>query len=248
MNIGFYNGVSGLLSAQTKMDVLANNMANINTSGFKASRVSFSDLLYTEMDINNEEPELTGHGARASSVDLLFEQGMLNSTGRELDFAMVGDGFFGLQTPQGDTVYTRNGAFQIQLDGNRGYLVSTNGSYVLDTKGKPITLKKKNGTDSFDTSGLMEQLGVYTFKNPYGLSPTSGSSFYPTDISGEATLFKGKKEDATFEVRQYTLERSNVDTAQQMVDVIMTQKAYQFNARVVQTADQMEEIINTLRG
>ncbi|MDO5601209.1 MAG: flagellar hook-basal body protein [Oscillospiraceae bacterium] len=248
MNIGFYNGVSGLMASQAKMDVLANNMANINTSGFKASRVNFQDLLYTEMYVNNEEPELVGHGAKASSVDLLFEQGMMNSTGRELDFAIVGDGFFGLQTPQGETVYTRNGAFQIQLAGNRGYLVSTDGSYVLDTKGKPITLKKKDGTDTFDTEGLLEKLGVYTFENPYGLSPTSGSSFYPTELSGEANLFKGKKEDATFEVRQYTLERSNVDTAQQMVDVIMTQKAYQFNARVIQTADQMDEIINTLRG
>lgn len=248
MNVGFYNGVSGILSAQNKMDVLANNMANINTAGFKASRVTFSDLLYTEMDINNEEPELVGHGTKPVSIDLLFEQGMLNSTGRELDFAIVGDGFFGLQTPQGDTVYTRSGAFQILMDGKKGYLVSTDGSLVLDNKGKPITLKKKDGSETFDTTGLLEKLGVYTFSNPYGLSPTGGSSFYPTEISGEASLFKGKKEDATFEIRQYTLERSTVDTAQQMVDVMMTQKAYQFNARVVQTADQMEEIINTLRG
>lgn len=248
MNIGFHNGVSGMLSAQTQMDVLANNMANVNTAGFKGSRTSFNDLLYSQMYINKEEGELVGHGTRPVSVDLLYGQGNLESTSRELDFAIVGDGFFGLETPAGETVYSRNGAFQIMLDGDRGYLVSADGSYVLDNKGKPIVLKKQENSEQFDLEGLSERLGIYSFKNPYGLTPTAGSSFFANEISGEAQLYKGKKQDAKFELRQFTLERSTVDVAQQMADVIMTQKAYQFNARIVQTADQMEEVINSLRG
>lgn len=279
MNIAFYNGVSGMVAYQQDMDTLAHNMANVNNYGYKVSRTSFSDLLYTRMNVNAnygaaagaqvspqsqapvaedaaaqegeaqavQKTYLTGHGVKAANLDLIYGQGAVNQTGNALDFALVGDGFFAVERNE-RLEYTRNGAFNISVEGNKGFLVASDGGYVLDGRGKRIELTRKEGSNMFDTDPIAEKLGVYQFPNPYGLMTASGSSFVETDISGEPRVVKANNpKDLPYQLVQSSLEFSNVDISQEMVGVIITQKAFQFNAKMVQTADQLEEIVNNLR-
>lgn len=248
MNVSFYNAVSGMVAYQQNMDVLAHNMANVNTNGFKPSRTAFSDILYTKMAINGDE-QLQGHGVKAIGNDLDMRQGTPLTTGYPLDFAIIGEGFFAIEDPNGELSYTRNGAFNISVEGNRGYLVTADGSYVLDKSGKSIALEKKEGTDEFDLEPLSEELGVYCFENPYGLSQTDGTRFKETAKSGEATVPKatGKNKTLPYALREGTIETSSVDMSQGMTDLIMAQRAFQMNSRMVQTADQMDEVISNLR-
>lgn len=270
MNIAFCNGVSGIITYQQDLDVLAHNMSNVNTNGYKATRTAFEDLLYTEMDTNGELKHLTGHGVRSRSVDLLMDQGSPRQTSRALDFAIMGEGFFAVER-NGRLEYTRNGTMAISIEESStskrkssktsvpdGYLVSSDGGYILDSKGKRIKLERDKETNQFITDGLADKLGVYLFSNPYGLAQTSQSSFLETEISGEPYVIaepekanqKKKDEEAVekpYTVLQMAVESSNVNLADQMVGMIVTQRAYQMNAKMVQTADQLEEIINNLR-
>lgn len=248
MNVAFYSGVSGLVAFQQDMDNLAHNMANVNTTGYKSTRTNFSDLLYTQMDVNAEEKPLTGHGVKAAGQDLLCTQGVMLPTSNELDFALMGDGFFAVEKDD-HTEYTRSGEFHISMEGKKnGYLVSSDGGYVLDAKGKRIKLTRKDKNSPLDVDGIKEKIGVYQFDNPYGLQQTENSCFLETDTSGEAEASNTKKnKDLPYTIVQNALERSNVDLSQEMVDVIVTQKAFQFSARMVQTADTVEEIVNNLR-
>ncbi|MEA5010143.1 MAG: flagellar hook-basal body protein [Angelakisella sp.] len=247
MNISFFTGVSGMVSYQKSMDVIAHNIANVNTTGFKPMKSSFSDLLYSQMDTNgeNENGHIVGHGVRVQGNDLMYQQGNIVNTGRALDFALVGDAFFAVERGE-NTEYTRNGSFSISAEGSKGYLVTMDGEYVLDAKGKRIELDKKENSELFDLTNVHEKLGIYTFPNPFGLSPTDSASFMQTAISGEAEAVRNI-EDMPCDLVQFSLESSSVDLSQQMADVIINQKAFQFNAKIVQTADQLEEIVNSLR-
>lgn len=247
MNAAFYSGASGLVAFQQGMDNLAHNMANVNTTGYKSTKTSFSDLLYTQMDVNAEGKPLTGHGVKTSGQDLICSQGVTVPTSNQLDFALIGDGFFAVE--QGDHIeYTRNGAFHISVEGRNGYLVSSDNGYVLDAKGKQIKIERKNRNSPYELDTIKEKIGVYQFDNPYGLQQTENSSFLETDTSGEAkSSTKKRSSDLPYTLMQSTLERSNVDLSQEMVDVIVTQKAFQFSAKMVQTADTVEEIVNNLR-
>lgn len=249
MNLAFYSGVSGLMAFQHDIDNLAHNMANVNTYGYKPSRMSFNDILYTEMDINNEIPELVGHGVKPVGVDLIFGQGPLQTTGYALDYAIEGEGFFSVER-RGRIEYTRNGAFDISTEGKNGYLTTADGAYVLDAKGSRIKLDKAENSDLFNLENVGEKIGIYTFQNPYDLQVTDSSSFLPTTRSGPATAVSTagtNKADLPYKLVNRALEGSGVDVAQSMVDVMMTQRAFQFNSRIVQTADQLDEIVNTLR-
>lgn len=254
MNIAFHNGVSGLIGYQQDLDVLAHNMANVNTNGYKETRSAFEDLLYTEMDTNGELKHLTGHGMRIRSVDLLMDQGSPRQTNSPLDFAIMGEGFFAVER-NGRVEYTRNGAMGIGMEGNDGYLVASDGGYILDGKGQRIKLDRDKETNLFATDNIVDKLGVYLFSNPYGLEQTSQSSFVQTAISGEPYIYEGnvnkRGEDgqnkSPYTVLQMAVETSNVHLADQMVGMIVTQRAYQMNAKMVQTADQLEEIVNNLR-
>ncbi len=247
MNAAFYSGASGLVAFQQGMDQLAHNMANVNTTGYKATRTNFSDLLYTQMDVNAQEKPLTGHGVKTTGQDLICTQGITTPTSNQLDFALIGDGFFAVE--KGDHIeYTRNGAFHISVEGRSGYLVSSDDGYVLDAKGKQIKLDRKNRNSPFELDSIREEIGVYQFENPYGLQQTENSCFLETEISGEAKASNAKRNaELPYTIVQNTLERSNVDLSQEMVDVIVTQKAFQFSAKMVQTADTVEEIVNNLR-
>ena len=246
MNIAFYTAVSGMTAYQQDMDVLAHNMANVNTIGFKPLKSSFSDLLYTQMDTNVEGNHMTGHGVRVATTDLLFGQGALEQTDNEMDFAIVGQGFFRVERGDHDE-YTRNGAFKISVERGRAYLTTSDGGYVLDERGRYIDLDYFAESNVVDVEGIKDRIGIYTFSNPYGLIPTDGGSFLESTLSGPARSAARDADALPNELVQGALERSGVDLGTQMVDVIQTQRAFQINARIVQTADEIEEVINNLR-
>lgn len=239
MNIAFYNGASGLVAHQSALEQVANNIANVNTTGYKPTRAEFDDLLYTQMYTNEVKP-LTGHGVKMSSADLIYGQGPIQQTYRALDFALMTDGFFAVQDLDGETVYTRNGAFDLSIEGRNAYLVDDQGRYVLDSRGRPITVDKLSD-DTYDYSGLTDKIGVFVFDNPYGLESINNTSFRESDNSGTARVAQ------EYLIREQALENSGVHLADEMTSLIVTQRAYQLSARVVQTSDEMEEIINNLR-
>jgi flagellar basal body rod protein FlgG len=249
MNIAFYSGASGLRAYQQGIDIIANNVANVNAYGYKADKASFNNLIKSTMDINknrtlNEgERVLTGHGVKLSSQDLLYNQGQLHNTGYELDFAIAGDGLFAVER-DGRIEYTRNGAFNISIEDDENYLVTADGGYVLDSNQQRITIIYNEETNQIDSGAIAEELGIFTFDNPYGLQKIDNTSFLPTDISGEPRLAA----DGENKIYTTSLERSNTNIAEEMADLILTQKAYQFSARVVTTADEIEQIVNNLRG
>lgn len=239
MNIAFYNGASGLVAHQAALDLVANNIANVNTTGYKPTRPEFDDLLYTEMYTNDEKP-LHGHGVKLSSADLIYGQGPIQQTYRALDFALMTDGFFAVEELNGERVYTRSGAFDLSIEGRNAFLVDDQGRYVLDSSGRHITVQKLSN-DQYDYSGLKDQIGVFVFDNPYGLESINNTSFRESDNSGTARLAQ------EYLIREQALENSGVHLADEMTSLIVTQRAYQLSARVVQTSDQMEEIVNNLR-
>ncbi len=262
MSIAFYTGVAGMLASQSHMDITSNNIANVNTVGYKTQESSFQNLLYTRMNIhrnyNNttadaatgdqadaeKSYDMVGHGVRIGQVNLLYTQGGYLPTGRTLDFAIDGEGLFAIETASGETQYTRNGNFNVSIEGKKAYLVTADGAHVLNGKGKRISLTL---TDSGSpvTDGLAESLGVYHFSNPYGLTPADGGSFTANDISGKAVA--AKSGDTTSTVLQNFLENSNVELSDQMVNMIQAQRSFQLNSRVVQAADDIDEMINNLR-
>ena len=251
MNISFYNGVSGMLTYQEDMNQIAHNVSNSGTIGFKPDQSVFSDLLYTRMAVNTPEEPLTGHGTKIEDTRLVYRQGPVLQSGEKLDFAFLGEGFFAVQRPSGDIEYTRAGAFDISIEGKKGFLVTGDGSHVLDAKQKPIELTRDSEDGPFDLDGLKEKIGIYDFPNPYGLEHSTGVCFKATGESGEAVVIEqGKKlpyEGRIYDLRQMALEQSAVDLGDEMVNVIVSQRAFQLNARMVQTADELEQVVNNLR-
>lgn len=239
MTIGFYSASSGVLNMQEAMDVTANNIANVSTNGFKPMRGSFSDLLYTVRNKDNEDVE-RGHGVKMAKTDLMFDAGQLIPTGRELDFAVVGEGLFALQKADGTTVYSKDGAFYLQQQEGSWYLTDERGAKVLDADGSPI-IAEYGEDGNIDTSLIGEQVGVFRFPNPFGLDLEGNNYFLQTESSGEAYF------DENAEKMQTYLEASSANLADQMVKVIEYQRAFSFNIKMVQTADQIEQTVNNLR-
>ena len=242
MNIGFYTAVSGMQAYQRDMDVIAHNMANISTIGYKPSVSSFQDLLYTQLDTNVEGDFALGHGVKVHSTDLIMNQSGLNRTDILTDFAIVGQGFFQIDRGGAATEYTKNGAFTIGMNGEVPYLVTTDGGYVLDQDGERIELPYVEDSNIPDIEKIEERIGTFTFTNPYGLNQIAGSSFLPTTTSGEPVATK-----EGLDLVQGALEFSGSEISNEMVKVMQTQKAFQLNAKMVQTADQIEEMVNSLR-
>ncbi|MBP1561785.1 MAG: flagellar hook-basal body protein [Oscillospiraceae bacterium] len=240
--IGYHTAASGVISYQLALDVTANNLANVNTNGFKASRPSFADLIYTERNNNNEETQF-GHGVRVQKTDMMFEQSQLRETGRELDFAALDEGFFAVLTPEGNVNYTKDGAFYIsQNDEGVWELCNEYGAYVLDYEGNRIEVPFKEGTTDIDANALRDMVGVYTFENPYGLEQVGDNYFEANASSGEAFSNPDARK------KQRWLEASSTNVANEMSKVIEYQRAYQLNINMVKTHDHLEDIINNLRN
>ena len=230
-----HTAASGMKAGQKKLDNIANNISNVNTTGYKQKRVTFTDALYqtilnpVEEDQDNNLQK--GHGVLLSAVVKDFTMGSLESTDRDLDFAINGEGFFAVQTPDGIR-YTRAGNCYTQTLDGVNYLVTANGNFVLDGNLERITVQDGE---------LSSELGVFTFVNPEGLSEEGNNLYSTTAVSGDAQFIENAQVSRGF------LENSNVDLTEQFTEMIKAQRAYQVSSRLVSISDEMEGIANNLR-
>lgn len=247
MNIAFHTAASGMHAFQKGLDQTSHNLANINTNGYKPVTSRFESLVSQAMDVNQETTYLKGHGSKLASEVRHFQQGILIDTGSSLDFAIAGEGFFGIEQPNGKVAYTRNGSFALSLDGDRVYLTTHGGEKVLNKNRQSIEVPRNTETKELDLGQLNEHLGIFLADHPEGLA--LGEHGYWLESIGSGKMHPTSLEDkeGNYDLRQGVLEGSGVDMAREMMSMMVLQRGYQLNAKVVQTADQIEEISNSLR-
>lgn len=241
------------------LNTIANNLANVNTTGFKKNKIEFQDMLYqkrravgAEEGAGNLVPAgvEVGNGTRVVSTAKIYTQGQLTQTGEKMDVAIQGDGFFEVQRPDGTTAYTRDGGFKIASDGT---VVTNDGLPVLGGF-QPIPVDAQNvnisstGQVTIETPGGQQnfQIQLVRFNNPAGLRSEGGNLFVETPASGAPVL--GNPAQAGFgTLLQNHLETSNVNVAEEMVNMILAQRAYEVNAKAIQTSDQMMQETNNIK-
>lgn len=247
----FRSAVTGVRAQQLALDTIANNLANVSTTGYKRVRASFSDLLYERLQAGRvPDPEAApapvrvGGGTRADDTTRLLHQGALQETGRVLDLAIVGEGFFAVRTPEGQPAYTRDGTLSIDADGR---LTTAQGDLVEPAVVLPEDLDSlridERGTIYGTRAGSAEeltlgQLQLTRFTNPAGLAALGGNRFAATPNSGPAEpALPG--EGGRGQVASGFLEASNVDIGAEMTSMVQAQRAYQINLKALQTIDEM---------
>ncbi|MDA8414031.1 MAG: flagellar basal-body rod protein FlgG [Desulfobacteraceae bacterium] len=252
---------SGMQSQQLNIDVIANNLANVNTTGFKKSRADFQDLMYQNLKTTGAPSSSStqtpagiqvGLGSRTAAVNKIFSAGNISQTGNDLDLAIEGDGFFQIKLPDGTTAYTRAGSFKkdstgqiVTSDGYQlvpGVVIPNNASKItIGTDGTVSVLQSGQGTPT--SVGTIQ---LATFSNPSGLSSMGRNLMQPTESSGTAsTGTPGQNGFGT--ISQGALEMSNVSVMEEMVNMIMSQRAYETNSKALQAADEMLQQANNLR-
>ncbi len=242
MKTAFYTGASGLVAYQESMDVIGNNIANVNTTGYKAQKTAFSQLLATRMN-TNEDPPLVGTGVRTVYKGIDASGGALIASEGSMDLAISGDGWFCVESGS-QKKYTRDGNFSISLSGTNAYLVNQSGDFVLDSTGKQISAAVDAKKSTVDTDALLDKVGVFTFTNPEALTPVSSNCYLENNYTGAAKA--ATKGECTV-IKGY-LEQADVSLTDEMVALITAQRGYQISARIVQTADEVEQASNSLRG
>ncbi len=251
---------SALRAQQQQLDVIANNIANVNTVGFKSSSVNFKDTLYNSMVRPTDGEALQrGTGVRVSSITKSFLLGTPMLTGVPLDFCLTKDGFFTLEDQDGNELYTRNGSFKLSVEGGSRYLVDSEGRYIQGEGGKiqipegdinslsvnekgQLFIRQTTGGTTSDTPTTFATLKISSFLNNEGLEAAGNSAFRATEASGEAQTMESP------EVRGGYLESSNVDMVTEMTTLIRAQKAFSFASQAVRTADEMAAMANNMRG
>lgn len=290
-----YSGVSGMRNNQTKMDVIGNNIANVSTTAFKSGRVRFQDMFSqtissaqgpTATGRGGVNPQQIGQGVTIAAIDTLFEPGSLQPTGRDLDLAIEGEGFFIVSEDRAGLVqrYTRDGAFFKDTEGNLttssglrvlGYGITGGGQYSQDVSDIVVGTSLVNmvipelidvgGNEhkleafSIDSAGLISavydngelyylgRLAIAKFNNTGALQKLGGNAYTSTTNSGPAQT-GGAAEEGFGIIRQGNLEMSNVDLANEFTEMIVTSRAYQANARIITTSDEMlQELVNLKR-
>ncbi len=258
---GLYTAATGMNAQQTNIDVISNNIANVNTTGFKQDRAEFQDLMYeslnytagaTTADTNNPTGIDVGLGVRVEGVQKSFSQGNLRETGNKLDIAIEGDGFFKITMPNGETGYTRNGAFKVDSEGS---LVNGSGfkldpEIVIPAELTELSIGQDGTVSGTNTStGEVTDLGQITivdFINPAGLAPQGNNLYLETETSGNPV--EGTPGlDGMGNIRQGMLESSNVSLVIEMVNLITAQRAYEANSKSIQTTDSMLQTVNQLK-
>ncbi len=256
---GLWTAASGMNSMQFNLDVIANNLANVNTTAFKRGRADFEDLLYQTVRMagteNADGTQLptgmqVGMGSRPTAVQKIFTQGDFENTGNELDWVIEGKGFFKILS-NGEELYTRSGAFKLDRD---GYIVTSSGDRLQPEFAVPdgtvnITIDPYGLIVATDEGGkplASAQLTIFNFANPAGLYSIGRNLYRPTEGSGDPIEGNpGSDEFGT--IAQGFLEMSNVEVVKEMVEMIVTQRAYELNSKTVQTADEMLGIANNLK-
>lgn len=234
---GFYNLTSGMLTQGRNLDVIANNMTNVATAGFKTDRYTFStfqEVMWKR--VGNMDRKYTDLGEQSwitapSRLYTDYTQGALEETGQPLDFAIEGDGFFALETADGERVYTRNGNFSLD---DEGYLWLSGFGRVLDQEGNPIQLvtdyvtADEMGNIFTETGGFLGRVGVYRFEDNEALEKND-YGFFVSENEGEVTT--------DVRIHNRWVERANIDMVQQMTNMITAQRAYQSAAEVTKIYD-----------
>ncbi|OOC19165.1 flagellar basal-body rod protein FlgG [Helicobacter pylori] len=256
-----YSATSGMLAQQTHIDTTSNNIANVNTTGFKKSRADFNDLFYQAMQYagtNTSNTTLSpdgmevGLGVRPSAITKMFSQGSPKETENNLDIAITGKGFFQVQLPDGTTAYTRSGNFKLDEQGNlvtsEGYLLIPQITLPEDTTqvniGVDGTVSVTQGLQT--TSNVIGQITLASFVNPAGLHSMGDNLFSITNASGDA-IVGNPDSQGLGKLRQGFLELSNVRLVEEMTDLITAQRAYEANSKSIQTADAMLQTVNSLK-
>jgi flagellar basal-body rod protein FlgG len=258
MNPALWIAKTGLDAQQTRMSVISNNLANVNTAGFKRDRAAFEDLLYQTVrqpgGATSEQTQLPtglqlGTGVRVAATAKNFSQGNLNQTGNALDVAINGRGFFEVLMPDGSTAYTRDGSFQINAQGelvtNEGYAVQP--GLQLPEGAQSVTIGA-DGTVSVQVAGQaapvqVGQLTLSDFVNPAGLEAKGENLYAETAASGPAQS-GAPGQGGVGTLVQGALESSNVNVVEELVSMIETQRAYETNAKAISTTDSMLGFLN----
>jgi flagellar basal-body rod protein FlgG len=255
-----WTAASGMTAQKINMDVIANNLANVNTSGFKKSRADFEDLLYQNLkspgaDTSSGSQIPTGiqigMGTRYSSVQKVFSQGDSVQTGNQLDLAIAGNGFFKIINANGDEVYTRAGSFKISSE---GYIVTSQGDRLQPETSIPsntvsFTVDTSGALEAFDENGdttTTAQLTVTNFINPAGMNSLGGNYYSPSGASGD-TVEGNPGIDGLGTIVQGSLEMSNVDVVEEMVNMIAGQRAYEISSKSIKAADEMMQMANNIK-
>ncbi|MEX3007024.1 flagellar basal-body rod protein FlgG [Hoeflea sp. TYP-13] len=250
---------TGMNAQQLNLEVIANNIANINTTGFKRARAEFSDLLYQVEKAQGvpsranqaivPEGAYVGLGVQTMAVRNVHIQGSLVSTGNKLDLALVGRGWFQIQSPDGETLFTRAGALNTNANGEivtaDGYLlqpaitVPQDASEIVVTKSGQVFVRIGDDADMQEIG----QITIANFVNEAGLAPLGDNLFQETEASGESTV--GVPDDPGFaSIQQGYLEASNVDAVKEITDLISAQRAYEMNSKIIKAADEMASVVS----
>lgn len=266
-----WTAASGMISQQTNVDVISNNLANVNTTGYKTETAQFKTLLYqtTQAKTTSANGDTkpvgaqVGLGTRNSAITAVFTQGSITTTNRATDFAIDGNGFFAVQDDNGDTLYTRNGSFNWAIGNNGGIMLCSQEGYpVLDTDGAAIELGEEYKADkiTIDESGNIcypdesnnpqptgYTIGLVQFANASGLEKCSDSTYKETDASGIPVTEAYDDSLKKSKIKQNCLEASNVQVVDEMVNLIVAQRAYEMNSKAIQASDEMLSQANQLR-
>ncbi|WP_080874753.1 flagellar basal body rod protein FlgG [Oceanobacillus timonensis] len=259
-----YSGISGMKNSQTKLDVIGNNIANVNTAGYKKANINFQDMLSQTTSaaqgagaerggINASQ---VGLGSQEGAISNTHTQGFMQTTNNPLDFAIEGDGMFVVQG-DGNDYYTRAGNFY--LDDN-GDVVNADGYYLQSTGGNNINIPdnaesfsvEPDGTvtyiDGNDNNQQAGQIALANFSNPSGLEKVGGSLYAATDNAGEPDLGAPGGANGTGEIVSGALEMSNVDLSEEFTEMITAQRSFQANTRIITTSDEiLQELVNLKR-
>jgi flagellar basal-body rod protein FlgG len=259
MNLSLYSAATGMEAQQLNLNAIANNLANVNTPGFKRSKIEFQDLLYqkpraagADSGGGNLVPTgvEVGNGSRVAATSKVFTQGQLTNTGEKLDIAIEGDGFFEVQRPDGTIGYTRDGSFKLNA---QGQVVTVDGMPVLSgfqpippgagsvtiSEDGQVTVQSSSGTQNFS-------LTLARFANPAGLRSLGGNLYEETAASGTPELGKVGEQGFGRTIQGY-IEASNVNIVEEMVALIVAQRAYEINSKSIQTSDEMLQNIANMK-
>ena len=256
-----FSAGSGMNAQSVNVDNIAHNLANANTTGFKMRRTQFQDLLYQNMiqpgAAGGAETVLPvglqlGLGVRPAATEMIFTQGSFQQTDNPLDLVIEGKGFFQIRKPTGEIAYTRAGNFQLNRDGS---IVNTDGfllepQITIPPEAQSITIGL-DGTVSYNQVGqaasqLAGQIQLANFANPGGLNSIGRNLLSPTDASGEAVVGNPGGQEGVGSLMQGYVEQSNVSTVEEFIHLIMAQRTYEANSRVVKAADEMYQQVNTM--
>lgn len=264
-----WTAASGMIGEQSNLDVIANNLSNISTTGYKTQAANFKTLIYQNLQQRSTtttgDPKPVGAqvglGVRVGAISSDFTQGALNASNGAFDYAIEGEGFFMVRQNDGTTAYTRNGHFNMSITEDGIALTDSAGNPVLDTNGNAIVLPDTYRTSQIavdqygrltypDANGNQQyigvQIGLAYFPNAGGLEKASGSNYLQSEASGQATIYTAA--DLSSKIVSGYLESSNVQAADEMVNMIIAQRAYEMNSKAITASDEMLQQANNLRS